>query len=266
MNVYKALLAMVVLASANTVYAGPLVNGGFEDGNTNGWSTGGGYRGNILNSGLSPADFLPGGSEYDSSSNRSSIITAGTVDPTVGAALGSTVYSGNYSYRAEDTTWGGYASVISQKVLNYTESNFFFAWKAVLENGGHDGEESAVMYITLTDDTTGTLLINRVYNAGATGGGVDNRFVQAGDIFYTPQWQIEQLAIDLDLMGHDFTISLLAADCNPTGHTGYAYLDGFGGRIPETDVPEPASAGLVMLGAVGFLASRRRRQSTQTGV
>ncbi len=265
MNAFKVLLATVVFASANIVYAGPLVNGGFEDGNTNGWTTGGGYRGNTLNPGMVPANFLPGGSQYDSSSNRSSIITAGTVDPIVGAALGSTVYAGKHSYRAEDTTDGGYASVISQKVLNYTEANFFFAWKAVLENGGHGADESAVMFITLTDDTTGTLLINRVYNAGATGGGVDNRFVQDGSFFYTPQWQIEQLAIDLDLMGHDFTISLLAADCNPTAHTGYVYIDGFGERIPDTDVPEPASAGLMMLGAVGFLASRRRRQFTQTG-
>lgn len=265
MNVCKALLAIVVFASANTVYAGPLVNGGFEDGNTNGWTTGGGYRGNTLNQDMVPANFLPGGSDYNGSSNRSSIITAGTVDPIIGAALGSTVHSGSYSYRAEDTESGGYASVISQKVTNYTEANFYFAWKAVLENGGHDADESAVMFITLTDDTTGTLLISRVYNAGDTGGGVDNRFVQAGDYFYTPQWQIEQLAIDIDLMGHDFTISLLAADCNPTAHTGYVYLDGFGERIPDGDVPEPASAGLMALGAVGFLASRRRRKSVQAG-
>ena len=250
MKFCKVLPALLFAAAAGSVHAAPLINGGFEDGNTNGWTTGGGYRGDVLNTGLSPADFLPGGSHYEGPSPRSGIVTAGTLDPIIGAALGTTVYSGNYSYRAEDTESGGYASVISQKVLNYTDTDIFFAWKAVLENGGHEADESAEMIITLTDDTTGQLLISRVYNAGSTGGGVDTRFTQDGSFFYTAQWQIEQLAIDASLSGHDFTISLLAADCNPTGHLGYAYIDGFGAENPPPggDVPEPASAALLLLG------------------
>ena len=53
-------------------------------------------------------------------------------DPNVGSLL-NRVYSGNYSYRAEDTTWGGYASAITQTVTNWTDNNIFFAWAAVLE-------------------------------------------------------------------------------------------------------------------------------------
>jgi hypothetical protein len=104
------------------------------------------------------------------------------------------------------------------------------------------------------------LLISRVYNAGSTGGGVDSRFTQDGSYFYTPKWQIEQLTIDASLSGHDFTISLLAADCQPTGHTGYAYIDGFGAENPPPgDVPEPATAALLMLGAGSLAAARRRK-------
>ncbi|MBQ5947347.1 PEP-CTERM sorting domain-containing protein [Massilia sp. ST3] len=256
MKFTKILSALLIVAAAGSAQAAPFVNGGFEDGNTNGWTTGGGYRGDVLNP-LSPTDFLPGGSQYEGPSPRSSIITAGTVDPIIGAALGTTVYNGSYSYRAEDTTTGGYASVISQKVLNYTETDIFFAWKAVLE-GAHDPRESAQLVIELRDDTTGTLLISRVYDGG---GGVDGRFSTSGGYFYTPQWQIEQLSIDASLSGHDFTISLLAADCAPTGHLGYAYIDGFGGDVPPpTDVPEPASAALLMLGAGSLIAARRRKQ------
>jgi hypothetical protein len=252
--------ALAFTAITGTAHAGAFINGGFEDGNTNGWTTGEGNRAGYSNSGLSPATFLPGGSLYTGPATRSAINSAGTVDPLLGGLLGTTVYSGQYSYRVEDTTFGGNASVLSQKVTNYTEANVFFAWKAVLENGGHSADESAELLITLTDDTTGTVLINRVYNAGAGGGGVDGRFSVSGGLYYTPTWQIEQLAIDSSLSGHDFTLSILAADCSPAGHTGYAYIDGFGAVIPPVNVPEPASAALMLLGAGAMLRSRRRKQ------
>lgn len=259
MNVWKVLSALFCLAAATSAQAGPLINGGFEDGSVNGWTTGQGNRVGTPNSALTPASVLPGGSLYQGPSDHSSIITAGTIDPVVGAALGSTVYSGNYSYRVEDTFSGGYVSVLSQQVLNYTDPNIFFAWKAVLE-GAHGAEDAAAMIIQLRDDTTGQLIINRTYTA--TNGGVDNRFSELNNYFYTPDWQIEQLAIDAALSGHNFTVSLLAADCELAGHLGYAYIDGFGGQIPGNggEVPEPASAALLMLGAGGLLAARRRRK------
>lgn len=253
--------ALAFTAITGTAHAGAFINGGFEDGNTNGWTTGEGYRGFVPNSSITPATYLPGGSGYVGPATRSSIINAGSSDPLLGALLGSTVYSGNHSYRVEDTDIGGYASALSQKVTNYTESNIFFAWKAVLQNGGHTDDESAELLITLTDDTTGTVLINRVYNAGNGGGGVDSRFSLDGSYYYTAAWQIEQLAIDSSLSGHDFTLSILAADCNQTGHTGYAYIDGFGAVIPPVNVPEPASAALMLLGAGAMLRSRRRKQA-----
>ncbi|MBC7681997.1 MAG: PEP-CTERM sorting domain-containing protein [Ferruginibacter sp.] len=212
---------------------------------------------------MSPGTFLPGGGQYNTIAPHSSIISAGSVDVNIGAALGTTVYSGNYSYRVEDTTFGGYASAISQTVANYTDANIFFAWKAVLQNGGHSEDQSALMLITLHDDTANTDLISRIYNAGTGGGGVDSRFSSLSDYFYTPTWQIEQLPIDSALSGHTFTLSVLAADCQPTGHTGYVYLDGFGAVTPPptSNVPEPASLALVGLGLAGLVASRRRHKS-----
>lgn len=248
-----AMVGLTGMAHADGFY-----NGGFEAGTTGGWTSGGGYRGGVDNVGMLPSQFLPGGSLNNDNGNRGAVVDSSYVDPNLGALLGSTVYSGNYSYRAEDTTNGGYATVISQKVSNYTDANIYFAWKAVLENGGHEENESALMKLTLTDDTTGQLLISRSYNAGFTGSGVDSRFASEGSLFYTPSWQVEQLSIDQSLSGHSFTLSLLASDCQPTGHTGYAYLDGFGAVTPP--VPEPTTYGMMLagLGLLGYMARRKK--------
>ncbi|MBS0479307.1 MAG: PEP-CTERM sorting domain-containing protein [Proteobacteria bacterium] len=116
------------------------------------------------------------------------------------------------------------------------------------------------MVITLRDLTTNTELIRRDYNAGAGGGGVDPRFSSSGNLFYTPQWQIEQLAIGPNLQGHDFLLTILGADCSPTGHTGYVYLDGFGAVTPPAGgVPEPATWAMMIMG-FGLMGGAIRRQ------
>ena len=249
-------LAGTALLFAGSAQAQSFVNGGFETGNANGWQQAGISRTSILNGDLGPEDFVIG-----TGAGHSAAVAAGTLDPNLGALLGSTVYSGNYSYRVEDTTDGGFASLLQQRVNGYTDANIFFAWKAVLENGGHTANESAEMVIVLRDLTTNTDLIRRVYNAGAGGGGVDNRFSSSGNLFYTPQWQIEQLAINASLSGHDFLLSILAADCQPSAHTGYVYLDGFGAVTPPAGgVPEPATWAMMIMGMGGIGYSMRRRQ------
>lgn len=268
----KTVIAMAVASvMASPAFAASFVNGGFEDGNLNGWAAGGGNaaissRAGVTNASLNAADWLPGGAHYNAANSNSAIIdnTSGYVDPTQGALLGSTVYSGRYSYRVENTTNGGYASAVGQSVLNYTDSDIFFVWKAVLD-GAHGVNDAATIQITLRDDTTGTNIVSRIYNAASGGGGVDPRFsfnAALGD-YYTPQWQLEQISIDASLSGHDFTLSVLAADCQPTGHYGYVYLDGFGARIPDpgNGVPEPASLALLGMGLAGLAASRRRKSA-----
>jgi hypothetical protein len=251
----KTVIAMAVASAlASPAFAASFVNGGFEAGDTSGWTTADTYyRAGVNNTTLTPALVLGSGSV----GTHSAVINTGYVDPRVGAALGSTVYSGNHAYRVEDTTNGGYASVISQSVLNYTDANIFFAWKAVLL-GAHGVNDAATMKITLHDDTDNVTLISRDYNAASGGGGVDPRFSLLNNNYYTALWQIEQLSIDASLSGHDFTLSVLAADCQPTGHWGYVYLDGFGAQRP-TQTPEPASLALLGLGLAGLVASRRRK-------
>ena len=262
MKLKAFVVAALTLTTAAFSQAAGFVNGGFDDGTTNGWTIGGGNRSSQDLSDMSPGDYLPGGSRYVASiaTGHSQVVSPG-LDPSFGSLMPNIVYGGSNSLRVEDTTTGGYVSVASQTVNNYTDSNIFFAWLAVLENGGHSAQQSAAMIIELKDLTSGDTLISRIYNAVGGGGGVDSRFTQQGSYFYTADWQIENLVIDASRQGHDFTLTVLASDCGPTAHEGYVYLDGFGSVLPDpgNDVPEPATALLCAAGLLGMVGMRRRK-------
>jgi PEP-CTERM motif len=244
-----------VVASAPAASADVFVNGDFETGTSTGWTTGSGYRGGVLNPSLDAADLLPGGSLYNASLNHSSIVTAGGVAET-GNQLNQ-VYSGVYSWRVEDTVLGGYGSAIEQRVNGYSDPEIFFAWAAVLE-GAHGPTDAATVKILLRDVTLGVDLISREYNAAAGGGGVDPRFnYYAPTNFYGTPWQIERLTLPLTSVGHDLVLSILASDCEPTGHEGFLFLDGFGGDVPV--VPEPVSLLLVGMGLAAAVRRNRKR-------
>jgi len=252
-----ALMAVLLALASAPAFATGFTNGDFELGNSSGWLTGTGYRASVDNPSLTAAMVLPGGSLYVSQLNHSSIVTSGAA-PNTGGGLNQ-VYSGTYSWRVEDTTTGGYASAIQQTALAYTDPNIFFAWAAVLE-GAHDATQAATVKIFLTDVTTGTPLISREYNAADGGGGVDARFHTFSGFFWT-DWQIEQLTLPAASFGHDMMLSILASDCQPTGHAGYLYLDGFGSVAPPPtgNVPEPGS--ILLLGSgLAFVARKLRRQ------
>lgn len=176
---------------------------------------------------------MPGGRHYAISiaQGHSGIVTT-TNSHALTQLMPSSVRNGGYAWRVEDTNTGGYVSVISQQIHEYFCMDIYFAWLAVLENGGHSEEESSVMIVELKDTTANETLLLRRYDARQGSEGVDARFRQSGAYFYTPLWQIEHLKIADNRLGHNFTLTVLAADCSPTGHKGYIFLDSFGGLAP----------------------------------
>ena len=208
-------------------------NGDFEYGNTVGWTIGGGRRTSFSSFEILPHDYLPGGLYYNSTiADSHSQIVGSNNDSLLNTLMPNIVQKGQYAFRVEDLNTGGYASVISQQINNYFCLDIYFAWLAVLQNGNHTSNESSVMIVELNDTTNGDRLLFRRYDAGANSSGIDSRFQQSGLYFYTPSWQTEHLTIMNNRIGHNFTLTVLAADCKPAGHRGYVYLDSFSGVAP----------------------------------
>ncbi|MGH9582625.1 MAG: hypothetical protein ACRD4O_06800, partial [Bryobacteraceae bacterium] len=76
-------------------------------------------------------------------------------------------------------------SVISQTVKNYSDSNIYFAWAAVLESS-HGPTDSDVFQLFLTDDTKGSTLYNVTYNSATAPSGL---FTQSRSSWFYTDWQ-----------------------------------------------------------------------------
>src|SRR5215469_3429326 len=120
------------------LFADSFVNGNFQSGDFTGWTQGGGYW--YGGWPLVPSTYLPGGSNYDPSGNRSAVVTD-YLDPYTDNNLHSVLTPNTYSARINDPVNDYTVSVISQTVKNYTDPYIYFAWAAVLE-GSHGATDS----------------------------------------------------------------------------------------------------------------------------
>ena len=225
--------------------ASAFVNGGFEDGDFTGWTQGGG----TVRSG--PV-YVPDGT------NRNAITNAGT-DANTNNRL-QTVYAGAHSARVENSASGARYSTLTQTVRGYTDSNIYFAWAAVLQDPGHPDSDQPRFSITLVDLTSTTTLYERTFDVSNPPASVTLQN-GVGNWRYT-DWSVQNLDVSL-LSGHDFALTVTAADCTQGAHGGYAYVDGFGAITPPSGngVPVPGALSLIGLGGVALVAARRKKAS-----
>ena len=251
------------LASISPAYAyNDFINGGFENNSFAGWVSGGGLLNGVT--GLEPADFLLNGSHYNSgafdptpmsytdyygnvynyiepANSYKGIVNRSSIDNNVNPT-GGLVFNGNYAAQINNEYPDAGASAISQSVINYGGTSINFAWLAVFQQSGHEEAATPNFIIQVTDNTRGIVIGRVAYNEVSGQAALfsnTNGYISSG-------WQSTSIVV---AKGHNYTLSLLAADCLYGGHAGYVFFDSFGSTvITEDEVGNPVTPLVIYFG------------------
>lgn len=246
-------------------------NGGFESGDFTGWT-----QSNGINNGLTLPEPFTGASINLGAGGafRGEVVTTGAVD-LVGAPI-TLPFAGKFTARVNNAATGGIANGIAQQDTitaadrdpSDNKLHVRFAYAVVLEDPSHDHENQPFFYLSVRNVTKSTVLFEDFSFAGQTG----TQFQPVPnntDYLYLNWKQADIVVPDAD-EGDVIEVYLLASDCEPQGHAGYAYLDGFGSRVvvPPGKVVTPVptmgeisllALGLLLAGAGASTLRRRRR-------
>jgi len=272
-SIMKKLTLVSALAAlvASPAMAGlSFVNGGFENGNLDGW---------LFSSDSGSASYaaLPAGSTSNPSSSNGGL-SAALVGFGVDAHTGiNTTYGGSYAARVgDDLAWGysGGGTIYNRMkqtgaVVAEADGSVgfvYFAWAAIEKESGHSTTATPFFQVKLTNDTQGGPPIYDVSHYETDGGAWTDvgfwKHSTNGNPLDPTGWNV--VGIDLTglaVVGDMLTLEVIARDCTPSAHAMYVYVDGFGGKPPVQGVPEPATLAMLGLGLVGLAATRRRKSA-----
>ena len=268
----RGLAAFIVLLASSPAWA-IFTNGGFESNSFTGWTQTVGTNLGLL--GVTPFTSAslnigpPGGHTFDGQ------VVGVVTDPQ--APTLTLPRAGTLTGRVGSTTVGGFTdSIAQQDVITNADRDILdsklhvrFSYAAVLQDSGHADNQRPFFFVRLRNITKATTLYEDfTYEQ------------QPGKTFLSgpPGWRytnfsnVDIVVADADL-GDTLEIQALASDCQPTGHAGYVYLDGFGSSVVGpggpgvVDVPTLSEWALILLAlAIGAMTLYlQRRGSTPPG-
>lgn len=206
------------LALTAPVAAQTVVNPGFETGDAIGWTLSGGTW-------MDTSVWPPVDSTWAGAPNSVTITNAGDFDPFTSAP---TVFAGNHAIRLNDANPNYGVTALAQTVNGYAGNKLYYAWNAVLEPS-HGPTDSPSFIIKVVDKTTGKVINNIAYSAYTA---QNTTIFRTAGRYVTSDWKVE----DIDMIaGHDYDLLFVALDCPYGAHSGYVYVDGFGGIVPAAN-------------------------------
>ncbi len=272
----KRLAVLAALAMVASPAAAIFTNGGFEVSSFAGWTQTVGT--NLGLTGVPPFTSgslnigAPGGHTFDGA------FVGAAVDPQAPTLV--LPRAGTVTARIGSTIVGGFIDSISQQdaITNADRDagdnllHVRFSYAAVLQDSGHPDNQRPFFFVRLRNITKATTLFEDfTYEQ------------QPGKTFLSgpPPWRYTNFAnVDIVVpnadLGDTLEIQALASDCQPTGHAGYVYLDGFGSSVvppgpgagPTTPIPTLSEWALIALSlglGVVALYSHRRRSTPKLG-